>query len=72
MEKYAVKHREHSETIIEIKLCYEKLIGVWLSRHNEKRVLLGILEKKTRKGFYYTDIFFKKQFVSWTSLTKIN
>ena len=34
--------------------------------------LIGTSVIITRKGFYYCDTFFKKQFVSWSSLKSLD
>jgi hypothetical protein len=39
---------------------------------DNKRCLIGAGVATTRKGFYYSDIFFKRNFVSWSSLKKLD
>lgn len=38
----------------------------------EHRVLMGSSVERTRKGFYYVDVFFKKQFVPWSLLVALD
>jgi hypothetical protein len=43
-----------------------------LALQGDNQVVIGSNVVKTRKGFYYCDLFFKKQFVSWSSLKLLN
>lgn len=35
-------------------------------------VIMGSSVERTRKGFYYVDVFFKRQFVPWSLLVALD
>lgn len=69
MKTRKFKIKERDECFIEITEAKPK--GLYLSCYGTENVIIGIVYKETKKGFYYTDMFFKEQFVNWNQLEEI-
>lgn len=68
MERFGIRIYRDEIRDKKIGLLHDCL---WLM-DGDQIIIMGSNVKKTRKGFYYDDVFFKKQFVSWSILIPID
>lgn len=65
--KFKIKGREKSV----IEITGREVKGLYLSNFKSENVIIGIVSKETKRGFYFKDMFFKEQFVNWNRLEEI-
>lgn len=68
MKIYGIKYYGNQIRMVKIGLSDDCVYLV----DDDVRVVLGSSVERTRKGFYFEDIFFKRQFVSWSRLVPLD